>query len=137
MQWSDVPFRPSRRVLRQFAALVLVVFGGAAVWFAAHDEPQRAVVLGIVAAAIGLLGLVLPRAVRPVFVAWMLVAFPIGWTISRILLALIFYGLFTPIGLTFRLLGRDRLARYRRADRTTYWTAKAVPSGRRSYTRPF
>ena len=56
MQWSDVSFRPSQRVLRQFAALVLVVFGGAAAWFAAHDEPWRAIVVGIIAAVIGSLG---------------------------------------------------------------------------------
>ena len=33
MQWSDVSFTPSSRVLRQFALLVLVVFGSLAAWF--------------------------------------------------------------------------------------------------------
>ena len=33
MQWSDISFTPSSRVLRQFAALVLIVFGGLAVWY--------------------------------------------------------------------------------------------------------
>ena len=35
----------------------------------------------------------------------MVLAFPIGWTISLVLLGLIYYGLFLPIGLAFRLVG--------------------------------
>ena len=32
MQWSDIPFDPSRKTLRQFAGLWLVFFGGMALW---------------------------------------------------------------------------------------------------------
>ena len=39
----------------------------------------------------------------------MVLAFPIGWTVSQVMLALMFFGLFTPIGLVFRLIGRDPL----------------------------
>ena len=45
----------------------------------------------------------------------MVLAFPIGWTVSQVILLLMFYGLFTPIGLVFRLIGRDPLQRARRA----------------------
>ena len=49
----------------------------------------------------------------------MVLAFPIGWTVSLVLLGLVYYGLFTPIGLVFRLVGRDALQlrpRHRRDD---------------------
>ena len=138
MQWSDISFTPSSRVLRQFAALVLVVFGGLAVWYGfVRDQSGLASVFGIIAAVIGSLGLIVPRAVGPIFVAWMIVAFPSGWTISRVLLALVFYGLFTPLSLVFRLIGRDRLERRRRAGQSTYWTAKAQPTGLHDYFRQF
>ncbi len=105
MQWSDISFAPTSRVLRQFAALVLVVFGGLAAWYGvAREQPGLATVFAIVAVVIGPLGLIAPRAVRPIFVVWMVVAFPIGWTISRVLLALVFYGLFTPLGLVLALV---------------------------------
>ena len=32
MQWSDIPFHPDRKTLRQFAGLWLVFFGGMALW---------------------------------------------------------------------------------------------------------
>ncbi len=138
MQWSDISFAPTSRVLRQFAALVLVVFGGLAAWYGvAREQPGLATVFAIVAVVIGPLGLIAPRAVRPIFVVWMVVAFPIGWTISRVLLALVFYGLFTPLGLAFRLVGRDPLGRAPRPNRSTYWTAKAAPTEMRNYLRQF
>lgn len=56
----------------------------------------------------GLLG-VLAELLRPIYVAWMVAAFPIGWTISLVVMAAMFYGLFTPIGLFFRLIGRDSM----------------------------
>ena len=43
----------------------------------------------------------------------MVLAFPIGWTVSQVMLAMMFFGLFTPIGLVFRLIGRDPLHRAR------------------------
>ena len=138
MQWSDVSFTPSTRVLRQFAVLVLVVFGGLAVWYGAvRDQVGLATAFAIAAVVIGPLGLIAPQAIRPVFVAWMVVAFPVGWTVSRVLLAAVFYGLFTPLGVVFRLIGRDRLQRAPRPDRATYWTSKAQPTEMRDYFRQF
>ena len=63
---------------------------------------------------------------RPIYVGWMVLAFPIGWTVSQAMLALMFYGLFTPIGLLFRLIGRDPLQLSRRSGLETYWTPKPV-----------
>ena len=138
MQWSDISFTPSSRVLRQFAALVLIVFGGLAVWYGVvRGQVGLATAFALVAAVIGPLGLIAPRAIRPIFVAWIVVAFPIGWTVSRVLLAVVFYGLFTPLGLAFRLIGRDRLQRVHRSERATYWTSKAKPTGTGDYFRQF
>jgi hypothetical protein len=67
----------------------------------------------------------------------MVLAFPIGWTISQVVLALLFYGLFAPIGLVFRLIGRDPLHRARQPGKESYWTAKATPSDLRRYLKQF
>jgi len=71
-------------------------------------------------AAVGLVGLVRPDAIRYVYTGWMIAAFPIGWTISRLIVTLLFYVVFAPFALVFRLLGRDALRLHRRAP-TTYW----------------
>jgi hypothetical protein len=138
MQWSDIQFRPPAKTLRQFAGLWLVFFSGLAAWEGlVRSRANLAVVLTIVALTIGPLGLALPRIVRPVFVAWMVLAFPIGWTVSQLTLALIFYGLFTPVSLIFRLIGRDLLHRARQPALESYWTPKMTPTDSRRYFKQF
>ncbi len=138
MTWSDLPLRPSDRALRQFAGLCLAVFGGMAAWqyFVRHNPVAAAILAGL-ALAVGPLGLARPRAVRPVFVAWMVVAFPIGWAVSTALLAALFYGVFTPLGLLFRLAGRDPLRLRPQPAAATYWTPKPAAADVRRYFQQF
>src|SRR5689334_9900395 len=106
MQWSDVTRAPSRTHLRQFAALCLIVFGGMAAWRWLHGRHDTStIVMGAAAVLIGIPGMVAPMLVRPVYTGWMIAAFPIGWTVSRLILGAIFYAVITPIGWAFRLTG--------------------------------
>ena len=134
MQWSDISFSPSRRMLRQFAGLLMAVSVGFAAYRGfVHGPGGLGMLIGVAGGLIGMLGLVAPTLIRPLFVAWMVVAFPIGWTISRVLLALVFYGLFTPLGLVFKVIGRDRLLRARSPGRDSYWAPKPQPEVRHYY----
>jgi hypothetical protein len=138
MNWSDISFNPSRKMLRQFSGLWIVFFLFLAYWQGyLRDRPTVTWVLAILAVTVGPLGLLAPQIVRPIFVAWMVVAFPIGWTISRILLAVLFYAVFTPIGFIFRLIGRDALALKPHPASETYWTPKPTAASARSYFRQF
>src|SRR5262245_52931839 len=115
MKWSDIPFDPPLTTLRQLAGLWLAFFGGLALWEGlVRGHSGLAAVFAAMAVTIGPVGLARPRWIRPIYVGWMILAFPIGWTVSQVMLALMFFGLFTPIGLLFRLLGRDPLHRARR-----------------------
>jgi Saxitoxin biosynthesis operon protein SxtJ len=138
MRWSDIQFDPPRSTLRQFAGLWLACFGGLALWHAlARGHVWLGLALAALALTIGTLGLARPEWVRLIYVGWMLMAFPIGWTVSQIMLALIFFGLFTPIGLMFRLFGRDPLCRARQPSLETYWAPKPTPTDLRRYFKQF
>jgi hypothetical protein len=138
MQWSDVQFDPPRTTLRQFAGLWLVVWGGLALWQAfARGRGELGLALGALALTIGLLGLARPQWVRFVYVGWMVLAFPIGWAVSQIVLAVIFFGLFAPISLVFQLIGRDALHRVRRQQLESYWVPKPAPADLRRYFKQF
>lgn len=138
MQWSDISFSPPARTLRQFAGLWIVFFGGLACWRAfGREQVTLGIVLGVAAVVVGAAGLVRPQLVRPIFVGWMIVAFPIGWTVSRVLLAAVFYGVFTPVGLVFRLMGRDVLHLRFAPNRDSYWTPKPATTDLRRYFRQF
>ena len=138
MRWSDIQFDPPRRTLRQFAWLWLGFFGGMALW---QTLVRAHVALGLTLAAlaliVGSLGSARPETVRLIYVGWMVLAFPIGWTVSQVMLALIFFGLFMPFGLVFRLIGRDPLQRTRRSDRESYWEPKPTPTDLKRYFKQF
>jgi hypothetical protein len=137
MTFSDLNFSPPRRVLRQFAAAWLVVFGALACWHGLyHTRPVAGLALAGLGVAVGPLGLWRPSAIRAVYVAAVLATFPIGWLLSRLLLAAIFYGIFTPLALVFRLVGRDALRLRPRPDLPTYWLPKPRTDAA-SYFRQF
>ncbi|MEW4568960.1 SxtJ family membrane protein [Tautonia sp. JC769] len=138
MQWSDLSFRPDRRMLRQFAGLWLLVFGGLAAWHGLVLEHEtRGLILAGLALTVGWAGLVRPGSVRPIYVAWSVLAFPIGWTVSRLILAVVYYGVFTPVGLGLRLLGRDPLLLRPPGDRETNWIAIPATDDPRRYFDQF
>jgi len=135
MQWSDIQFNPSRKTLRQFAGLFLIIFGlMAIVELQFRHRPELAAVYGALAVVVGPLGLLIPQAMRPIWVVWSVVAFPIGFIISTVILAVLFFGVFTPIGLAFRLSGRDALS-LRRSDVTSYWKPRSGVRDKRQYFR--
>src|SRR5215813_5884975 len=135
MQWTAVTARPSTRTLRQFAALFLIVFtvtAGLRVW----RGDTGTFTIAATGAAVGLVGLVRPDAIRYVYTGWMIAAFPIGWTISRLIVTLLFYVVFAPFALVFRLFGRDALRRRRHAL-STYWMQTQGAEPPESYYEQF
>lgn len=136
MRWSDLPLSPRDRELRQFAVLWIVFFSGLAAW-QGRGHAMLAWFLFGVAFAVGLLGVWRPRAIRPIYVGWLVLAFPIGWLVSRIVLAAVFYLVFTPVALLFKIIGRDALQLRRSADKETYWSAKPQADHPRRYYQQF
>src|ERR1051326_4830271 len=128
---------PSSKMLRQFAVGWLIFFsawGGRAFWRGQNNA-------GMVCLAVALLGLALywlaPAVFRAVFRFWMTVAFPMGWIISQVALAVIFYLAITPLAFFLRLTGRDRLQRRRAPSAQSYWKIKTGPSSVDRYFRPY
>jgi hypothetical protein len=67
----------------------------------------------------------------------MYAAFPIGWVVSHVMLALIYYGVMTPIGLVMRLLGRDPLKRKLDRSADTYWEPREPIANSKRYFQQF
>jgi hypothetical protein len=138
MKFADIPFHPARRTLRQFAAIWLVLFLALGLkHYFKEGHHTAGLVLGCVGLVIGVPGLLQPTLVRWVFVGAIVLTFPIGWFVSQLMLALLFYLLITPAALFFRLRGRDLLGRKRASDRSTFWAKKEMPQDVRSYFRQF
>ena len=137
MQWADVVRTPPARQLRQFGALWLVFFLSIAAWRWWHGQVDVLTwVLAVGAVSIGVAGMLVPAFIKPIYMGWMVAAFPIGWTVSRLALGTIFFGIMTPIGAIFRARRRDPL-RLRRETRESYWTEKRQPRDAGTYFRQF
>lgn len=108
------------RDLRKFGLVVGGVFAVLGGWFLFRQKPAGPYLLapGVL---LVLFGLVAPRLLRPVYVAWMALAFILGLVVSTVLLTLLFLLVVTPTGLVARLLGKDFLSRKLDRRATSYW----------------
>jgi hypothetical protein len=128
---------PTDRMLRQFAgAWLLVLSGLAANQWLMRAHPRTAIALAGIALVIGVAGLLRPRLVRWLFVAATVLAFPIGWVVSQVMLVALFIGVITPVALLFKVQGRDRLAR-KRSPQSSYWKPKTAMEDMRRYLRQY
>lgn len=62
-----------------------------------------------------------PEVLKPVYIIWMKLALILSWINTRIILLIIFYLLFAPVGIILRLLGRDPLDRKIEKNKESYW----------------
>jgi hypothetical protein len=137
MKLADLPLNPSDRMLRQFSAAWLAVFIAFALVqeFRAHNRDAALILASV--ALVGILGLAWPRMMKWLFVVATLVTFPIGWVLSNVLLALIYFLMITPIGIALRLRGRDELQRRRDPRRTSHWIDRGDASKPEKYLKQF
>ncbi len=91
----------------------------------------------LVLALSGVLSLVWPAANRPLYVGLAVVAFPIGFVVSYVIMGALFYLLIAPVGLVFRLFGRDPLDRRFLPEAKTYWVDAGAVRPRESYFKQF
>ena len=68
-------------------------------------------------------GLILPQALKPVYLLWMKIGHALGWINTRIILGLVFFVMFAPIALVLRILGKDPLHRKLDDEAGTYRVA--------------
>jgi hypothetical protein len=136
----EINWRPDERTLRRFGWIALFVFtllAGAAwreTWLFAAGLGRARTAVAIVLAACALWSALssafYPRANRLLFVALSVIGYPIGLVVSYLVLAILFFGVFAPVGIALRLLGRDPMQRALIRKRSSYWQ-KARPARRR------
>jgi len=114
---------PAARELRAFARIwfpLFVVVAGGMIWWRGGSLTGAVVAWGA-GGAIAVAMLSSPNLARIVFVGLLTMTYPIGLAISTMVLAFMFYVVFTPLGLAMRLAGRDPLRLKQRAA-ASHWT---------------
>jgi hypothetical protein len=137
--------KPAPHVLRQFAWIAAVLLPllagfltrGEARWYAVGawqwSHPAVLAVGGLAAAQLLLFLCGVRQLTALLYAALSLLAFPIGLVLSHLLMAVIYYLVITPIGLVFRLIGRDVLGRRLDKGGSSYWHERGAPRDSASY----
>ncbi len=115
----------SRSQVRRFGAVAFPLFGTvflARCLFTHHVRPH---LFGIIA-IFGLLCLLMPGPMTPLYRGWMFIGGTVVKVLSTIMLALSFYLLFTPYALLMRLSRGRSLPSGPDRDLDSYWLTRPV-----------
>ena len=108
------------RDLRKFGLTVGGAFALLGVLFLLRHRSSYPFFLGA-GAVLTAFGVIWPRALKYVYIAWMALAFTLGFVMSNVILTLFFFLFVTPIGLLARLFQKDFLARKWDKRAASYW----------------
>ena len=143
--FAEINWKPDRNELRKFAwsliigfpCIALVFFIGKAIYAQALPEPRFFLLLGGIGAGVGLLCLLVPVIARPLYSVWYALTACIGIVVANLVFMLLYYVLFTPLGLFMRLIGRDALSLKSKKDCASYWKDAPPTPPATSYFRQY
>ena len=102
----------NKQELRKFGlmagAFIATLFGLILPWLFAHNIPTWP---WIVSGIFLFFALLVRFPLLPIYKGWMAVGHALGWINTRIILGILFFVVFLPIGITMKLFGKDPMAR--------------------------
>ena len=106
--------------LRKFGitiGVILLIIAGFLFW----KEKESSQILLTFGVTLCILGIVIPFILKPIYWVWMIFATILGWIMTRVILSLLFYIIFTPIGLIPRFFGKQFLELKWDKSKISYW----------------
>jgi hypothetical protein len=139
MSLVEINWNPEKKELRQFGLIAIAVLGAAGIIFR--------FVLGVTsiwawAPAVGGLCICLitffsVKAGRIIYLGLTIAALPIGYIVSILLMGIFYFLVLTPIGIIFKLSGRDILNRKFLPGASTYWSLRPNTDDKKRYFHQF
>ena len=137
MQWSDVRRPVTAKTSQQFGFLLAAVAFVVSLrdsWN--HGITGYSLTFAVLAVGAALVAWSRPLVYRPVFTLWMVLVFPIGWMMSRLVLLGFYFLLLTPIGVLLRWRGHDPLT-LRTSPKDTFWRKRCDVTEPGRYLRQY
>ena len=106
--------------LRNFGIIVgiiLLAISGFLFW----KEKESFQIFFAIGIILFLTAIALPSVLKPVYWIWMIFVIILGWFMTRVILSLLFYVVFTSIGLTLRFFGKQFLELRWDKSKESYW----------------
>jgi len=111
--------------LRKFGIIVGIVLLIIAGFFFLKEKESFQLFLTI-GTVLFVTGIVIPFTLKPIYWVWMVFSTILGWFMTRVILSLLFYVVFTPIGLIARLFGKQFLDLKQNHSQQSYWNMRTV-----------
>ena len=106
--------------LRKFGitiGIILLIISGFLFW----KEKESFQIFLAIGVTLFLTAIATPFVLKPVYWIWMIFAIILGWFMTRVILSLLFYVVFTSIGLTLRFFGKQFLELRWDKSKESYW----------------
>ena len=112
----------AKKEIRLWALLMAaILFVVAGIQYLIWAHTRTATVFCTLSAIFLVVGLIIPTALKPVYELWLKFTAALAWINTRLILGLMFYLVFTPIGLILRLLRIDLIKQRWDRNASTYW----------------
>ena len=112
---------------RSFGLVFAAVFVVVALWPMVFGSGGLRWWAAIVAGVFALLAFVAPAVLAAPNRAWMKLGLLLGMIVSPIVLGLLFFAVFTPMGWVLRAMGKDPMRLHREPAASTYWIERKPP----------
>ncbi len=110
----------NKKEWRNFAVGLSIILSVIAViqWYTDSNVYQYFALIAII---ILFCGLTVPIIIKPLFIGFSYLGLVLGWVMTRIILIILFYLIFTLIGLVMRLFGKKLLDTTFDRKQKSYW----------------
>lgn len=112
---------------RKFGAVFAVFFAIVGFLPVLHGSGIRWWALAV-AVGFGAAAWLAPRWLRPLNLVWSWIGMMLHHVTNPIIMGIIYYGAFVPVGLALRALKKDPLRLHRDPKATSYWIAREPPA---------
>jgi len=110
----------TRKMLRSFGLTI----GGLLIAIAAFlywKEHAAAIYFAVPGGLLALAGLIIPMQLKQLYWGWMSIALVIGFFMTRIILSIVYYLVFTPAAMIAKILGKDLIDAAVDKNAKSYW----------------
>jgi len=139
MSLVEINWYPKRKQLQSFGKIALIASAIISLLLYVLKGVSIPWALGIFAVGFIIFAssMISFRLTRTIYIGLVAVTFPIGLAVSFTLLMAFYFLLLTPVGLFFRLIGRDALGRKFDPTADSYWLQRNPPENPERYFQQF
>ncbi len=139
MSLVEIDWNPKSKQLQSFGKIALVASAviSLLLYLLKGVAIQWVLIIFALGFIIFIISMISLKLTKMIYLGMILVTLPIGWVVSFILLSAFYFLLLAPLGLIFRLIGRDPLCRKFDPNAKSYWLSRQQPKGPEQYFHQF